>query len=222
MHPVLFLDLDDTLYLERDYVLSGFRAVADHLAAQFAQEPEPLFKAMEEILDREGRGRIFDRVLDQFGISTDQQPVADLVDLYRGHRPRIACFPGVDTLLAHLRTRLALAVVTDGLPAVQRAKVAALGLEAQVDVISYCWAVDAPKPEIGGYVAALDALGASAQGCAVVGDNPAHDGVAARQLGVPFIRVMQGRFAGDPGDADAVIPAITGLEDALRSLELLA
>ena len=42
MIKAFLFDLDDTLYPERDYVLSGFKAVADSLARQTDRWPEEI------------------------------------------------------------------------------------------------------------------------------------------------------------------------------------
>ena len=92
-----------------------------------------------------------------------------------------------------LRQSFRLALVTDGLAAMQRRKVEALSLEASVDAIIYCWEEGCPKPSGRGFELALRKLDAS--GVAVIGDNVAHDLPAAVELGLPFIRVRGGRFA---------------------------
>ncbi len=64
---VLF-DLDDTLYDESAFVTSGFRTVAAHLADRFGVDKQEAFSAMMAVLTTEVRGKVFDRVLEQYDL----------------------------------------------------------------------------------------------------------------------------------------------------------
>ena len=56
MISALLIDLDDTLYDERTYVLSGFRAVAEELAQRHPRlDASALAAGMEAELDAYGR-----------------------------------------------------------------------------------------------------------------------------------------------------------------------
>jgi putative hydrolase of the HAD superfamily len=218
MIKAILLDLDDTLYDERDYVLSGFRAVAAEVARRFPQVAEGRFlEAMVGELDAHGRGKVFDRALARAELPADLVP--ELVQLYREHTPRISLWPGVAEALAELRRDHRLAVVTDGLGLMQRRKVAALGVEPLVDEVLYCWEHDSPKPDPAPYAEALRRLGAGPEEAVVIGDNPGHDMAAARALGCRSIRVLSRRFAAvaDP-PADAAVARFVDVPDALRRL----
>ena len=220
MVRALLIDLDDTLYDERSYVLSGFRAVAALLAARFpATDPERLLAAMTADLDAHGRGRVFDRALARLGAGGDPQLVQTLVQAYRDHRPTIALWPGVKAALADLARNYRTAIVTDGLGLMQRRKVEALGVEGLVETVLYCWEHEAPKPEPACYLAALERLDARPEDSVVIGDNPQHDMAAARAVGCRSIRVLSGRFAdlGDGGfPADATARTFTDVAMILR------
>ena len=62
MTTVVF-DLDDTLYKERDYVASGFRAVADEIAAESGIEAKRLLDVMS------GADNAFDALRDYLASS---------------------------------------------------------------------------------------------------------------------------------------------------------
>ncbi len=127
LQAVVF-DLDDTLYLEKDYVRSGFRAVAE-LLPQVCDAEEKLWQ-----LFLEGQAAI-DCLLAAEGLYTKERAAACLA-IYRSHTPEIALEQGVLEGLLRLRSLgLKLAILTDGRPQGQRAKIEALGLEALVDEI---------------------------------------------------------------------------------------
>jgi putative hydrolase of the HAD superfamily len=209
MIRALIIDLDDTLYDERDYVLSGFRAVAAEIARRFPEADAPhLFAEMVAELDAHGRGLVFDRALASAGLAADKPLVQALVETYRGHRPQIALWPGVAETLADLSRDHRLAVVTDGLPLMQRRKVEALAVEPLVDEVIYCWEHGSPKPDPTCYIEALRRLDARSEDAVVIGDNPGHDMAAAQAIGCRSIRVLTGRRAdlgddGFPPDATA-------------------
>lgn len=220
MARALLIDLDDTLYDERSYVLSGFRAVASEVARRFPQaQAEPLLAHMVAELDAHGRGKVFDRALEHAGVAASPGLVSELVQAYREHTPKIALWPGVAETLADLSRDHRLAVVTDGLALMQRRKIEALGLKSLVDEVLVCWEHDAPKPDPVCYLEALRRLGASPEEAVVIGDNPGHDMAAARAIGARSIRVLTGKYAGG-GDggfpADAVAPHFTAIGPLLR------
>jgi HAD superfamily hydrolase (TIGR01549 family) len=113
----IVFDLDDTLYSEKEYVLSGFKAVeqaypqikSDNLWAAF-ESGKPAFDKYEN----------------------KQQ----LIAVYREHTPDIYLYDGVKEMLVELRKRgIKLGIITDGRPNGQRNKILALGLDKLVDEI---------------------------------------------------------------------------------------
>ena len=128
MKAVLF-DLDDTLYPEMEFVRGGFRAAARHLAGRHGLDTERLYEEMLDVLGRDGRGRVFDRVLEDHGLLS-AEAVALMVYIYRTHRPSLR--PDDDaraTLEALRQADVRLGLVTDGMGSVQRRKIAALEIE---------------------------------------------------------------------------------------------
>ena len=93
MKAVIF-DLDDTLYPEIEYVKSGFEIVANYLVSKYGFKKKDLIKRMLTILDKQGRGRIFNILLEDLGIYS-QDMVMLLVYLYRSHNPTIGLFKDV-------------------------------------------------------------------------------------------------------------------------------
>lgn len=219
---VLLIDLDDTLYDERLYVESGFSAVAAELASRSGREAAEIQKAMTNELDRSGRGHVFDYALAELGLAAGADEIASLVALYRSHKPQIALYAGVGAILLRLRTRHRLAIVTDGLETMQRAKVSALGLELLVDTVVYCWKERAPKPEPRAFAQAIARLSGELRDAIVIGDSPHADMAAAAALGIPSIRVRTGRFASvanlPHAPPAAEIASFPEIEPALKQL----
>jgi putative hydrolase of the HAD superfamily len=222
----ILLDLDDTLYDEASYMRSGFAAVAAAIAGMSGYASSSVLAVLLDVERRDGRGHVFDSALAAFGMAAEPEFVQHLVTLYRSHRPRIALHPGARDLLARLRERSCTAIVTDGLPMMQRRKTEALDLEGAVDAVVYSWELQAPKPAPESFLHALTRIGASPAEAVVVGDNPYHDMVAAHAIGAKSIRVRSGRFASmaapPGGEPDLEIAEIGALEAALDDLALFA
>lgn len=219
MRAVL-LDLDDTLYREMDFVLSGFRAAAAFLGARTDHDPDAVVQRLREILNRDGRGRVFDALLAELGLA-DAGWVPALVHAYRTHQPAIAPFPGALDLLQELRARgVRLGIVTDGLASVQWRKLRALGLPPLVDVVvctqelGESFAKPSPVP----FAVALEILKVDPGDALYVGDDLRKDFLGPRELGMRTARVPAppgGLASGVPehpeADADVLLDSLNDL-----------
>ena len=124
---IIVFDVDDTLYLERDYALSGFGAVGRWLEEHHALRG---FAAIAGDLFAGGRrGDIFNRALRALGIASPERLVPTLVDVYRKHQPQIRLIDDARTAVEALRASCRLACITDGPVASQIAKVRTLELD---------------------------------------------------------------------------------------------
>jgi putative hydrolase of the HAD superfamily len=171
---VLVLDVDDTLYLERSYVRSGFDAVGRHLATSSGLNgvAATLWAGFEAGV----RGDAFDRALVAHGQEPTAERVEDLVEVYRNHVPTIELLDDAARFLHRLDGRPA-AAITDGPASSQRAKVEALGLSRWLDPIVITGELGPgwSKPAIFPYQRVEELVGALPRQCWYVGDNPAKD-----------------------------------------------
>ena len=189
MIEAVVFDLDDTLYRERDFVASGYRAVARHVADILGLPSRDIFRAMMQVFSTSGRRAVFPMVIEHF--LKDPIPVGELVDVYRDHTPHIRLFPGYDTLLHRLRRGHKLGIITDGIPHVQRRKVEALGLQRAVDHIIYTgdFGPRRAKPDPLAFSLMLRRLQAEPGRTVYVGDNPLKDCIGAHRAGMRFAMV---------------------------------
>ena len=122
-------DLDDTLYLERDYVRSGFRAVAEDAVAGTSVSPDEASKFLWDGFLAGVRGSSFNDLLTEYPDIAARRTIPDLVRVYREHPPTIDFLPGAEALLQELKgLGVPLAVITDGPLESQAAKAEALGV----------------------------------------------------------------------------------------------
>ena len=87
---VLF-DLDDTLYRERRFILSGFRAVARSIAGENDADARRLFGTLLESLRAGRRATALQDLCAKNGLHASN--VEDFVEVIRSHRP--ALWPNV-------------------------------------------------------------------------------------------------------------------------------
>ena len=189
MSAVVVFDLDDTLYLERDFVRSGFAAVGAWLKTQHGISD---FEAHAWELFLAGRrGDVFDRALPQLGLDPQPELVRRLVGVYRDHLPSIELEPAAADLLGALRGRCRLALLTDGYHDTQRRKIAALALDPRCCpiVCTDKWGRAHWKPSPRGFLHIQQALEAWPERCIYIGDNPAKDFRAPKALGWRTLRV---------------------------------
>lgn len=182
------VDLDDTLYLERDFVRSGFKAVdiwlSRHTPITF------FFKAAWGLFKDGARGDIFNQVLDASGYYSEGL-VPILVGVYRNHMPVISLLPdAVEFLNAFPKERLAL--ITDGYTEVQWNKVNALELKKHIGkiIVTGDWGKSFWKPNQRAFLEA--SKGSHSRNCLYIGDNPDKDFQAPRELDwLPSIRIKR-------------------------------
>ena len=215
------LDLDDTLYLERDYVRSGFRAVDAHLRLNHGIAG--FLGAASDIFDTGVRGLIFNEALLTLRQEPDPGLVGSLVSIYRAHDPAISLLPDVLPFLGWARARYFVAVLTDGYTIAQRQKLRALGLPALVDEIVVCDELgsDCWKPSCVPFDRLLASSGCQAAEAVYVGDNPGKDVAGPRAAGWRSVLVRRvgaehhGRNVVEPGP-DALVEDLAGVRQVLE------
>ena len=187
-------DLDDTLYPEREFVHSGFTAVAQHLADLGVIDAESFFTTATSLFVAGARGNIFDLALERLAVVFPAARLGELVRVYREHQPQIRPFADSAKLLKLLREKgVLLALISDGPCPTQENKLRALGLEAYFDHLVFTGAhgEDWGKPSPRAFLEVMGASGAPAAACVYVADNPAKDFVGPNRLGWHTIRVRE-------------------------------
>lgn len=221
MKRVIIFDLDDTLYDERTYVASGFRAVAAWLAERYRLEMTDCLRLMEEHLTRFGRGTVFDAVLRSYGMYS-RRLVTQCVNVYRSHRPELALLPDAAECLARLQAE-PLYIVTDGNKHVQQRKLQALGLFEGYGIrkcyITRRFGIHNEKPSPYCFLQICRAERVEPTQVVYIGDNPNKDFVGIKPLGFRTIRVRRGAYkevkAAPEYDADRTIDTLDQLDERL-------
>ena len=176
-------DLDDTLYSEKEYVKSGYAAVAKVLHNVEDAETK-LWKAFEE------KKFAIDDVL-RFENIYSEELKQKCLEVYRFHQPSIHLYDEALEILTQLRKKgFPIGIITDGRPEGQRAKIKALGLDAFVDYIiitDELGGVEYRKPNEKAFVIMKDKLIVEYNEMCYVGDNINKDFIAPEMLGIRCI-----------------------------------
>ncbi|TDP73705.1 HAD family hydrolase [Bradymonas sediminis] len=199
-HPILegikciVFDIDDTLYLERDYAKSGFEVVGEWVDRElriggFSEVAWQIFEAGT-------RQTIFNEALDALDINYDLDMIKKMVQIYRSHEPQIELLPDAADRLNQLAAHPAnfqLAALTGGPLVCQKAKVRALELEETLNPIVYAqqWGPEFDKPHARAFEEIEKLTGFSGAECVYLADNPHKDFIAPTQLGWRTVRVRR-------------------------------
>lgn len=192
-YTTLLFDLDHTLF---DSDASEAEAFDITMRAAGLSDPASAFDAYRRINGAlwegveagtvqpiEVRTLRFQRLFDEIGIDADVDGMADLFVRSLGDHGDL--YPGTRQVLDHLAGRARLALVTNGLSDVQRARLARLEIDDLFEavVISSEVGVTKPRPEI--FQAAFDRLGGPPKHSALmVGDSLTSDIAGGIRFGI--------------------------------------
>lgn len=186
----IVFDMDDTLYDERQYVLSGFHAVARWAEAELGLPAAASYAELAGLYAQGVRGSTFDQWLTAHGLPTIEL-TPRLVAVYREHEPTLRPFPEVADLLAQLRYDHRLGLVSDGYLEVQRRKLAALGLAPLLDAVVFSDELGRAswKPSPAPFEAVCRRLDVAPVDAVYVADNATKDFAGPRRIGMASIWV---------------------------------
>jgi putative hydrolase of the HAD superfamily len=187
---VLVFDLDDTLYPERQFALSGFEAAGRWAAAELGIQG--LAADMTRLLDGGHLGELFRIALAERLPEHRPEDLAGLLEAYRNHEPALALFDDASWALGHFAAQAKLGLITDGTHHVQAKKVAALGIASHFQEIVYTHALGGrafSKPHPRSYEMIEQALAAEGGRLVYIGDNPSKDFIVPNARGWTSIMV---------------------------------
>lgn len=217
----VIFDLDDTLYPERRFALSGYAAVAVAVSSETGIPARVVYRFLTRRFRTHGREGLFQALCAAFALPPADVP--RLVDIIRTHPPRLRLPQLSRDVLVTLRARgHRLAVLTNGLPSIQRAKIAVLGLAPLVDAVIYAQE-HAPdgKPARVCFAVTLRRLGVDAGRSVFVGDHPEKDIAGAAAAGICAIWLPGRRTGPPPRLADAVASSLADVPAMVaRALEV--
>ncbi|MBV1895438.1 MAG: HAD family hydrolase [Rhodobacteraceae bacterium] len=210
---MLVFDLDDTLYLERDFAFSGYRHLDRFVeramgATGFGEQCRALFEAGE-------RRHIFDVACKELGLTLTAEQILELVNEYRNHPPDIALSADAARYLTNSDRPFGL--ITDGPEKMQRNKISALNLDRFIRHIrpTGAWPDGFGKPHPRAFKD-MESAASTGSKMVYVADNPAKDFVTPNKRGWLTVQILRAGAVHDPSAPNAAYAAhaqITSFDD---------
>ena len=183
MIEVLVFDLDDTLFPEHAFVLSGFQSVSNWLETKYCLSG--FFDVAWQFFSEGKRHNVFNLTLEELRFKYEQGLIQELLHIYRQHQPIISL---------HEDARWAINYFN---------KVKALGIEPRFDAIVYSdlYGRDSWKPSPVPYNQIMQLLSCKGKECVYVADNPQKDFITANKLGWMTVQICR-----EGGEYAKIIP----------------
>lgn len=173
-NSVWVFDLDDTLYKERDYQISGYNSITSLIYRLYQQDVNCIIK--QAIKDKKD---VLQSICNYLNLPLSVKD--SLLWQYRNHIPKLMLDDKTRQTLSHIeKSSLAIAILTDGRSVSQRAKIASLGLSHYDLYISEELGKD--KPDDKRFLAIMDKY-PSADSFIYIGDNIKKDFITPNKLG---------------------------------------
>lgn len=195
MYKVVLFDLDDTLYLERDYVYSGYKVVANFIGEKYSLLSDDLYFKMIE-LSKESYSNVFNRLFNFYDIKIDNNELKKIIGIYKNHFPNIKlCKDSEKAINILLEKGIRLGLITDGDSIQQRNKINALKIEKYFEKIIITDEL-APnrefwKPNKKAFEITVDFFKEEPRNMLYIGDNLNKDPFGALEVGINFKQIRR-------------------------------
>lgn len=180
MIRAVIFDMDDTLISEKEYVKSGYMAVAKDMASAYSSQISSAQECFVRLLDcfSKGSRQVFNEVLRSYKLADSKEEVSKWITCYRCHTPEIQFYDDVLPCLAMLRSHgISTGLLSDGYLETQTRKCKALGIYELFDkvVLTEELGREFWKPHPRGFELIRDFFDCQWQEMVYVGDNPQKD-----------------------------------------------
>jgi putative hydrolase of the HAD superfamily len=220
MKYILF-DIDDTLFPSTEFsALARKNAINAMIGMGLKADYARASACLERIIAKKGSNYVhhFDDLCRELKAERPARYVAAAVAAYHDTKTAILPFPTVPLTLLKLRQNgFRLYVATHGDPVKQWDKLIRLRIALYFDDVFVSGELGVEKSRAF-YQKLLNQLSAKPQDCAMVGDREELDIKPARSLGMTTVRILSGRHASVPSDADYVIKDMAELVPIAESL----
>ena len=192
MIKAVIFDLDDTLYPESDYVVSGFNKVAKAMNCKYHTT---IYGSELYDLFLQDNANVYNRVLDKHHIIYTAQDITYFINVYRTNKPvkkELNLYDGVRHVLEDLHKDYKLGIITDGRVDGQKAKVYSLDIEKYFDKIIYSdrFGIEHIKPDVLPFKMMKEALSIEYSEMIYIGDNRAKDFAVSSKIDIKTIEVL--------------------------------
>ena len=182
-------DLDNTLYCERDYL----ELVFSRFEKARGLKPCSLISSFDK-LDRYASNDLLSECLKGAGLAV-QSNHDGLFDDYQNASGALQVNTSVAHLIKEIRKRsIPIAILTNGVPSVQRNKIKLLGVHKVVEAVFFAREIgegqEKPAPEV--FLKVLDYFSVPAHRAVMIGDNMKNDIIGAEAVGMTALHYSVG------------------------------
>ena len=227
-------DLDDTLFdhqYSRRCGLLSLQHTYPFLAqipleTLIAEHERQLTASYDRVLDgtvsiQTNRLERFRRMFRECGVElSDAEAERAMHEYRRAYEAHRRAVPGVLPLVTHLKPRVRLGVVTNGLRTVQQEKLVVCQLEGLVDFLLTSEEAGVQKPDPRLFLLALERGHARSETTVVIGDSWALDVLGAHHAGIRSIWLNRGQEPCPDARLSTELSAFEPLENALKALQV--
>jgi putative hydrolase of the HAD superfamily len=222
MTKTVVFDLDDTLYLEAEYVKSGFKAVNFFLKKKFNID-DFFLRAWEKFTDGK-RGLIFNQVLIDMNFNdNNDRLLKELIEVYRNHIPKIELLEDAKWALKYYSKIVPIALLSDGYIEGQINKANSLKIDSYFNKIYFTdhWGKKYWKPSTFVFKKVQKDHSHLSDKFVYISDNLSKDFIAPNKLGWESIHIRRefGEYneskAPLNGDPNLTINSLFELKDKL-------
>jgi len=172
-NTVLVFDLDDTLYSEREFLISAFRTIS----SLYKKHDDYIFYKMMELFEK--KENVFLFLVNSF---PNIAQIKDLSKYYREHHPVLSLSYDTKMFLSKVKeVGCKTGLLTDGRSITQRNKLESLGLIDYFDMVIISEEFGSEKPDMRNYKVFQSLI--KKGNYIFFGDNPKKDFVTPNKLG---------------------------------------
>ena len=181
--------------MERDYIYSGYKVVANFIEKKYNLFSEEIYTKMIE-LSKESYNNVFNRLFDFYNIKVEDKEVKEIVGIYKNHFPNIKlCEDSKKVINELLKKGIRLGLITDGDSIQQRNKIEALGIKKYFEKIIVTDEL-APnrefwKPNKKAFEIMIDFFKEEPKNILYIGDNLNKDPFGALEVGINFKQILR-------------------------------
>ena len=192
MITTILFDLDGTLYSEKKFVESGFKAVAEYIFKKYKISQNKVFGILSGDFNKGLRNKNFNVLLEKLGLENEN--VEKLIKIYRTHYPKkIVFYPDALEFLKKNSKNFKLGLITNGHKVPQTNKISALSIRKyfKATFIATEFGDNDWKKSMGSFKFLLKKIKSRPEETIYVGDNPKRDFMGAKKMEILTVRVKR-------------------------------